>query len=573
MKLNSIKLSTINKRLMFSIGVFLIFVGIAGFTYFLNDVWKDYKSNSKQVSELLKFKIEKPNELKIAIKKRNESIIEISVLSFIFILTGIGIYSYFVISKKLDDSIKMLGTIFDSNNIDLNIKKNEQETISELIKYYLKVVFESHRLQDNNFIINSLPDPEDIISPVRVEQGTNIIYLKWISFTSVLLGLIGTMLSLVWTISSVIESINIDTTNIIFGFKNSLEPLKFAFYCSVAGVYSGFTLNLFRILAESKEDSHYAEIEKKLRIYITKLYAKFGFEPVENKMLSAANNMNKISEKIQGVTDKISKNTTEIIKTLKDDIVKTFGDNMDNLTKGMTSLFEEKFTKVINYFSENINKNLTEKISEEAKHLWGAIETSKNEVANNIKTLENINKSYLSNFEEIKGNINDLYQKASDITGDLKNVFGNTEKFINELESTSKEMGKLITEINGSTSRAKEILEISKKTNESISDLDRHIKDIVSRIKNLSDPMKDLTELHNRIEALKDVKFEEIAGSFNKLNEVMKKFDIKQDQFEEFKKLLENIRELTNLFTSELVAINNMLERVNNISSSIRSGE
>jgi len=366
------KLRDFNIKFMTFLGTLLFIFGLYLSMNPLKDAYDQVKKYSSQLEEV-KIKGGKDDHIiKDINRKKKEAQFNLIILIGILALTGFGVGSSFIVEHKIKLSNKYLKENLQddeefSEKFGESIKKTKEveksvsgkqnrkkETISEKIIDHLKELIYSHCIDDrigNNekrFIINRLPYPEEIISPIKVKEEANIIYLRWISLTSVLLGLIGTMASLIVAISGAVESISLTSGNILEGFRNALEPLKFAFYCSMAGVYAGFTLSLFRIITDSANDAHYAEIEKRLSILIPKIYKKIGYEPVENKVVEStkkfeevAGRMLSLSKDIKDITEEISTNTADIVKELRDQIVKTFDENMKQISDSITTLFND----------------------------------------------------------------------------------------------------------------------------------------------------------------------------------------------------------------------------------------
>ena len=540
------KFRSFNYNLMFGIGLILVIVGLFGGGYFDKVVWQDY-STYKNALEQMREKLDPQSvEIKALIKKRNESLIELIVINFIMALALFAVFVFLYIKYwKYNRWEKQIEKISKDKEINAIIKSLSSEEKSDVYKVLVNINNHiiSHKNEKGLFDISQLPEPAIFIEPIKVKSESNIIFLRWFSLTAVLMGLIGTMLSLVWAISGAIEALNVSTGNIIEGFKSALEPLRFAFYCSVAGVYSGFTLNLFRILADSQIETLFANMEIKLAEFIPVVYRKNGFDLPENKMIELAGEMKKLNSNINS----LMYTTQVIVSKLNNEIVKTFNDNIKGMNERLSNLFEQNFKQVIDHFNSSINSNLVEKLNEINKEYKEHIIKSSDDLRLDYSSLRNsindLNEKLKSNITNVQTSIdsgNTLISEYKSIVSNLSQQV--SEELPNKIKSINAELvsntntliGKIGENISTFTKELKDELtnklgDIKKSNNEiitvgqqlvrgMITGMDGIISDFTTNLKTeLDDKIK---EIKNSSESINNEFKNLLTDNFNKLSEI-----------------------------------------------------
>jgi len=587
------KISGFTFKVMFLLGIVLIIIGLIGTYVFLSSILSDYNNYRAQLEQSLsKFKSDSP-EISIINKKITESLIESGILVIIFLLALIGIISFFGVDGRYKKYLKEIKGKSEIRDVFIKYSLDAKSEFCK-IDNYLKSLLNAHK-KDETFIIREIPSAYMVIEPIKVESEQNVIYLKWISLTSVLIGLIGTMLSLVWAISGAIESLNTSSGNIIEGFRNSLEPLKYAFYCSVAGVFSGFMLNLFRILADSRLESFFAELEKRLTEYIPVMYKNKNFDLPENKMIKIADGMTQISKELKEVTESIKSETNAIVTALHKDIVKTFKERMEEISKNITALFDEKFTSVISKFDKDINDNLIKVINNTNKEYKDLLESSKGLISqkyddlrsslssfttamnqNNklIEELKKLNNDLLQNVKENKGTLDDMSSKIENEIGktiagylnEIKTSITNDEKIIMTINS---EIGKIVNAINTTG----QFYKLSEDTNKNVKVFNEEFDHFYQQVKTFN------TEVVNAMNIIKNTLtgFQGLNGTISDINEVNKQLKTFMQNISSIEEILKN-QQLGELFAQQKEYLNNLkdfnsviLNTLNLINNDIKS--
>lgn len=123
--------------------------------------------------------------------------------------------------------------------------------------------------------LDKLPEPLDLLDPIREIARHSALVLKWSSGSAVLIGLLGTLYGLGNAIELVLLAVSqLSTTgdssqqSLVTLLTNGLSPMKTCFVSSGAGVMTCLALSALKMLYETELDCHFLELEADCQLRI-----------------------------------------------------------------------------------------------------------------------------------------------------------------------------------------------------------------------------------------------------------------------------------------------------------------
>ncbi len=520
---------TWSHRVLWILGVSLFISQIFFGINIIKDLFSEYHYLTKQIrkvqSLLQSVEMSTENEVTVLLKKRTVVKNEITILIILAILSVVGVVVYSFTARRFDFRKEKAGL------------KNE-------IEKHMKQMAEQYRKEDNRWLINELPKPQDILYPVRIKEESSILVLKWLAGGGVLLGLIGTIYGLIESIKGALEVLNnfLD----IASFKEVLEPLKFAFYCSLGGISVSVVQLIFKSLAEDKIDYYFANLEMKMPVMIKEAFD--GFEPVENQMLIVAKEMSKVSQGIKEITNRVDKEIKTILEKLQREIVNQFNQNMNNITEktqGLINNVNTTFKNNLEKYPETFAKKVQESMN---SYLTHTLDKIKSVVEGIEKHITSINKELAEKYNGLSGKFDRNYEKICEIenkfTGEIDRWFRQIlEKIESEvLRKLRENIEGMITSIQIISSNIKEV---TPQLNSTLKNYQEYFSIIKQLVKNMEEGFKYIKDF--------DVRAQESIRELNtELKTVEKTFNALKETLETIHKILDE----------EVAAVNSVLQKL-----------
>lgn len=230
-----------------------------------------------------------------------------------------------------------------------------------LRSWFGRVVLATREIEQNSASAHQplevLPDPADIVAPIRAQAETATILLRWFATAAVLVGLLGTLYGLKEALASVASVIEALGTQPAVGSSTQppnlaalagpLKTLQFCFFGSAMGVATSIALSLLRAVYEADLDEHFGELEHALRARLPTLFPSWRsptqrLATVAEQFVKQSDAMQQLISEVEGKTTQIQEamvNTIETqLKGLPDKLITTIE---GGLRKGTSDVLGE----------------------------------------------------------------------------------------------------------------------------------------------------------------------------------------------------------------------------------------
>ncbi|MEM4260421.1 MAG: MotA/TolQ/ExbB proton channel family protein [Candidatus Woesearchaeota archaeon] len=413
------------------------------------------------------------------------------------------------------------------------------------------------------------------------ELNNNIQTLNSFSKVSIVVGFLGTLVGLVFALSSIKTSLDSSNTSELLSVLNkTLAGLFIAFNTSIGGILTSIALAYTYARKNKEIITEYLNIEQKI-LEEEKSNALVNNEKAEKRW-------NLWQQKFELYEGKVNSIKTDILN-LSEPLTKAVG----NLSDNIVSTLDEKFRQSIKDFKETVNKmrqtvdEMPRKITDELNKMIGAIQIKYDKISNKLnKQIEEAKNEVEKQLEKLR-ELYDIYEKS---------LREGVESRVNEIKEALKselagisikydsELNKIKTSIDGFISQVenlvtfvnkypeliekhlndfnKEIIEKEKgilsnieiKISKEITDklvnpsqqlindlIEGYKKEIIATIQPISELSKNLATLSNKLESTS----QNLPQTLEKLEGNLKKW---QDNIENYGKLISsNTQNIDNL--------------------------
>ncbi|MFZ8846217.1 MAG: hypothetical protein ACO2O6_03345 [Candidatus Hydrothermia bacterium] len=402
----------------------------------------------------------------------------------------------------------------------------------------------------------------------------DIIVMRNINSIFVVIGLLGTLISLAYSFYGLYNLVGGTQAEITSNLKNLLSQIKVVFIPSILGVYFTIwgTIKLSFIERRYFSRTYEAQNLDKLIESLSKLEELENLKKLEN--LKELSNLSKLSNYLEQLNKSLTTidNLTKIVNNLPDKINRSLDEFVKSLEKNVIKKLEEQYQRydvLVKTITEETNdlsqkykelsktiKNTNDNLSLINDYVWGLSE-------NLIRLVENIEKNVITKLEKLSEtikNTNDNIKNTNDNLSVINNYVNSLPSTIQNLtqtyiqtfkniETTIKEdLPSKLEDFNDSVSKfISSVEEVNKKLEQTFEDL-KEIKNLSESIKEavkdgleigISKYIKEPIEnLNNTIES-----FRQVADKFPK--EISKSSEEISKSSTEISKITETLKDLT----------------------------
>jgi hypothetical protein len=294
-------------------------------------------------------------------------------VSYIFLITfviygNLKVYGHWNQLKKESTRSEDLNYYYQYKEYDPLGKK-------DLTKFNLYRQLET--LYNSGAGLHPLPGEEILKNELDLFDARMSI-LKYLSQSSVVVGILGTFVGLVFAVKGASEAISIDIGSnygsIIGGLQGTLSSLHIAFYTSIAGILASLSIGLGHSLIKRDVATLVLEIERLLPDMFLQIDVNKNLRPEVVAVTSAIRDMDKpIRDSIQAMTEEVSRtfgtqfsesikafnNTIESLNTTLQTQITSLTQQQSNLATEFgtrtTSLVDAVSTQIESQYAENQN--------------------------------------------------------------------------------------------------------------------------------------------------------------------------------------------------------------------------
>jgi len=346
----------------------------------------------------------------------------------------------------------------------------------------------------------------------------DIIVMRNINSIFVVIGLLGTLISLAYSFYGLYNLVGGTQSEITSNLKNLLSQIKLVFIPSILGVYFTIwgTIKLSFIERRFFSRTYEAQNLDKLIESLSKL------KELEN--LKELSNLSKLSNYLEQLNKSLTTidNLTKIVNNLPDKINGSLDKFVKSLEENVIKKLEEqhqRYGELVKTITEKTNdlSQKYEKLSETIKNTNDNLSVINNYVNSLPSTIQNLTQTYIQTFKNIETTIKE------DLPSNLKNFNDSVSKFISS-----------VNEVNGKLEQTFQDLKEIKNLSESIKGAVKvGLKSGIRKY--IKDPIEKLNET---IES-----FRQVADKFPK--EISKSSEEISKSSTEISKIAETLKDLT----------------------------
>jgi len=346
----------------------------------------------------------------------------------------------------------------------------------------------------------------------------DIIVMRNINSIFVVIGLLGTLISLAYSFYGLYNLVGGTQSEITSNLKNLLSQIKLVFIPSILGVYFTIwgTIKLSFIERRFFSRTYEAQNLDKLIESLSKL------KELEN--LKELSNLSKLSNYLEQLNKSLTTidNLTKIVNNLPDKINGSLDKFVENIEENVIKKLEEQYQRydeLVKTITEKTNdlSQKYEKLSETIKNTNDNLSVINNSVNSLPSTIQNLTQTYIQTFKNIETTIKE------DLPSNLKNFNDSVSKFISS-----------VNEVNGKLEQTFQDLKEIKNLSESIKGAVKvGLKSGIRKY--IKDPIEKLNET---IES-----FRQVADKFPK--EISKSSEEISKSSTEISKIAETLKDLT----------------------------
>lgn len=237
-------------------------------------------------------------------------LVESAVLALLCLVAG---SSLVVAHRRLTRSQRALSAAQDSRTLS----PQERDSWFGQSCSFLEEAASKARVRSSSeagYLNETLPEPDDVLAPLRMSAEGEILSLRWLSSAAVLLGLLSTLFGLFEAVREAIATIAGSDTRSV-DLPSVLRPIQFCFFGSGAGVAMSLPLGLLQRLHERRLDRHFASAEIFLRLNLRTRFFP-GWQPPSLHFLKLSGKLVQLGDRMGDLVFRIDDQTSRILATM-----------------------------------------------------------------------------------------------------------------------------------------------------------------------------------------------------------------------------------------------------------------